>query len=344
LSCCTTFAEAETIIEEMKMSGIEKAVVTLVGWNLGGHDGAYPQRFPVESLFGGDVGLKRLIGKAASLNYQIVPHDNVTDAYLNAASFDYEYVSRDECGLPQTGGLWSGGQSFKICPTVCMDHYAGDFKRIQGIGFNGSYYLDNQGTGLFRCHDPKHPADERQFAISLARMLQYPRELFGAVSCEGGPVYTLPFVDELAVIHGQGTFDQFKSQLNPDYAAAVNRIVPFYNIAVHGIVLYNWIQDSGQKKDMLKQLAYGARPRIEVSCRASNIGNEFRNSICNAMESYDLAFNVLKGIHQEFIECFEDHNEGNIYKVEYGDGIEIEVSIPDLSGTIRKDGKILRKI
>jgi len=351
LNCCANFEEAGVIVDEMKKSGIDKAVVTLVGWNLGGHDGAYPQRFPVEPSFGGEEGLKRLIAKTKSLGYQIVPHDNVTDVYLNSASFDYESVSRDEHGLPQSAGLWSGGQSFKSCPTVYMDRFAGDFKRIQGLGFEGSYYLDAQGTGLWRCHDPKHPADERQFAMSLARILQHPRELFGAVSCEVGPVYTLPFVDEIAHLHGQGTFEQFKGRLNPDYAAAVERVVPFYNIAVHGIVLYqgSWIhclrgKPDGVKRGMLAQLALGARPSMEVSFRALGNGDEYKGSIRDVKEPYEIAFGLMKGVHCELLDSFQDLGGNGEWKASYQDGTTVEVSLERLSGKISKGGKTLREI
>ncbi|MCK5844441.1 MAG: hypothetical protein KAG97_07015, partial [Victivallales bacterium] len=62
-----TFAEAEEILDAMLAAGIERAVITLVGWNLGGHDGAYPTRFPVEPALGGEEGLRKLIAKAVDM-------------------------------------------------------------------------------------------------------------------------------------------------------------------------------------------------------------------------------------------------------------------------------------
>lgn len=41
--------------------GIGKAVVTLVGWNPGGHDGVYPSYVRVEPSSGGKPGLRKLI-------------------------------------------------------------------------------------------------------------------------------------------------------------------------------------------------------------------------------------------------------------------------------------------
>ncbi len=345
LHSCATFAEAGTIVKAMKQAGIEKSVVTLVGWNTGGHDGAYPQRFPVEPSFGGEAGLKELISACKGLGYQIVPHDNVTDIYLNSPSYDSEVVARDEHGLPLSAGLWSGGQSYKACPTVYLDRYSGDFKRIKNLGFEGSYYLDAQGTGLWRCHDPKHPADERQFAVSLARILQYPRELFGAVSCEIGQAYTLPFADEIAHLHGQSCFDSFKNRLNPAYASAVSRIVPFYNIAVHGLVLYQggWIHSfrdkpNGIKLALLSQLSLGARPSMEVSYRALGNGDEYTSSIKDIAPHYGIAFNTLKGVHAELMASFEDYG-GKAFKLAYADGTAIETDLEAAKGSIRRGGR-----
>ena len=342
LHSCSTFKESETIVKAMKSAGIEKATVTLVGWNTGGHDGAYPQRFPIEPEFGSENALKDLIGTCKALGYQIVPHDNVTDVYLNSPAFDYESVARDEHGLPLSAGLWSGGQSYKVCPTVYLDRYGGDFKRIKELGFEGSYYLDAQGTGLWRCHDPKHPADERQFAISLARILQYPRELFGAVSCEIGQTYTLPYVDEVAHLHGQSCFDSFKSRLNPSYASSISRIVPFYNVAVHGIVLYQggWIHSfrgkpDGIRKALLMQLAHGARPSMEVSFRPLGNGDEYISSIKDVAPHYDISFNKLKGLHTELFESYED-NGGESFKLVYADGTAIEIDLAAGKGSIRR--------
>ena len=50
----------ERLVRRMQAAGLRKAVITLVGWNLGGHDGAYPQRFPVEPALGGEAGLRKL--------------------------------------------------------------------------------------------------------------------------------------------------------------------------------------------------------------------------------------------------------------------------------------------
>ena len=177
-----TFEQSEEILDRMKAAGIDKAVVTLVGWNLGGHDGAYPQKFPVEPALGGEEGLRKLIAKAKGMGYQIVPHDSNTDMYMAAQTFDPDVLLRHADGTPVMGGIWGGGQGFKACPVAYFDRYGPDVTRIRDLGFEGHYYCDYQSNPLYRCHDPRHPADEEQFAMSQCKMTQAYRTLYGAVS------------------------------------------------------------------------------------------------------------------------------------------------------------------
>jgi hypothetical protein len=354
LKVCTTFAEAEQIVDAIKASGIEKAVITLVGWNKEGHDGSYPARFPVEPAFGGEDGLKKLITKATALGYQIVPHDNVTDIYLSSPAFDYEYVSRDEYGEAQAAGIWAGGINYKACPTVLMNRYAGDFARIKEFGFHGAYYLDAQATGLFRCTDPRHPADEKQFAMSLCRILQYPREMYGAVSIELVPAYTLPFIDEAARIHGNSA--SFLAMLPENCKKIITRTVPFYHIAVHGLVLYQaaWVhgyrKNGGVWKGLLEELGTGARPSMEVSFRGLANGDAYQDSLKDIAEAYCVS-QLLKDTYVSLITDYCEFSP-EASRITYDSGHIVEVNcgktpsgnMPPHSANISFQGKnIYRK-
>ena len=56
-----TFDRVKDIIDELKNQGVDKAQICLVGWNKSGHDGRWPQIFPVEEKLGGEKKLKELI-------------------------------------------------------------------------------------------------------------------------------------------------------------------------------------------------------------------------------------------------------------------------------------------
>jgi len=307
----TTFEEAGRILDEMQAQGIKKSVVTLVGWNLGGHDGAYPTRFPVEPAFGGEEGLRALIEKAKAMGYQIVPHDNVTDIYRSAPDYDPEYVARTEHGEPVVVGVWAGGQSYKACPQVYLERWGYDLTRIRELGFEGHYYLDAQASVLWSCHDSRHPADEEAYALSLARIAQWPRTIYGAISVEFAPAYTLPFVDEVAWLHfGAGLRkDIFFDRCPQEFLRIADRVVPFYLIALHGLVTYHlgWMQQlvkqlGTSRKAALMLLGHGARPCMEVNYR----GNRSGDSIPDLVEAYRLMFEETSQTLVQTIEAFEE--------------------------------------
>ena len=56
-----TFDRVGDIARELKRQGGGKAELCLVGWNIGGHDGRWPQSFPVEESLGGEAKLRRCI-------------------------------------------------------------------------------------------------------------------------------------------------------------------------------------------------------------------------------------------------------------------------------------------
>lgn len=330
---CTTFKEAEKILDSMYESGIRRAVVTLVGWNLDGHDGAYPTRFPVNIEAGGEAGLKALIAKAGKLGYQIVPHDNVTDVYLASRDYDAELVAHDEGGERQPAGVWAGGLSYKICPTVALNRHGGEFRRIRHLGFRGSYYLDAQAAGLFCCTHPAHPADERAFALALARIALLPRELFGAVSTEFVPAYMLPFADEASCIPGRRQYERLFPRLPESLRRLQGKIVPFYPLAVHGLLVYqsSWIHTYGstaeeRRQGALEELATGARPSMEVSMRPLCNGGSCEESIASIQESYRINFELCREIQTAFVTSYE--TDGTLTILEYDSGHRLEIGGP----------------
>jgi len=328
-----TFAETEQILDRMKDAGISRAVVTLVGWNLGGHDGAYPRKFPVEPALGGKDGLRKLIAKAKGMGYQIVPHDNLTDMSLASPGYDADVVLRHADQTPVLGGVWGGGQAVKACPVAYFDRFGSDVTRIRDLGFDGHYYCDSQSNPLYRCHDPRHPADEEQFAISQCKLSQAYRVMYGAVSQELAPAYALPFTDEIARVHGPRHGARILNHCDAGFRSIIDRVVPFYQLAIHGLVTYqeDWVhcyRDEGVAKGVLRALAYGARPCMEVSFRNGANGDCCTDSIRDMRELYQLAFGDLADTHAELV---EDHEElaATVSRIVYANGTAVTVNWGD---------------
>lgn len=116
MKAVVTFDRVGEILDEFKRQGVAAAEVCLVGWNQKGHDGRWPQVFPVEEALGGEKRLRALIQKARGMGYQIVAHANHRDAYLVADCWDAEYVVKNPDGtLPRPKTTWGGGRMQTIC-------------------------------------------------------------------------------------------------------------------------------------------------------------------------------------------------------------------------------------
>ncbi len=331
----TTFEQTETILQSMHEAGIKKAIITLVGWNLGGHDGAYPTRFPVEPALGGEECLKKLIAKALSLGYQIVTHDNCTDMYRSARDWDSDYTARTAEGRQRVSGVWTGGQAFKACPIVYTERYGAEFERIRELGFQGNTYVDAISTVLWRCHDPRHPADEEQYCMAQSAMVQWHRAMYGAVAIELGPAYALPFIDEISTLHGAHNAPGLLNYLSEDFKRIVDEIVPFYQIAVHGLVTYleTWVDSyrdgkTGTWRGMLQAMGVGARPCMQVSWAGGGYGDVYYDSIRDVLPGYKMAYEELAGVHSEFITAYEELAP-KARRLVFGNGLCLEVNWGD---------------
>ena len=352
---CTTFEEAGSILQKMYQQGIKKAVIILVGWNLLGHDGQYPTRFPVNEAAGGEQALKQLIKLAGELGYQIVPHDNWTDVYLASPDFDPAEAAVDVYGMPQSSGAWAGGMSYKRCPLVESSHDTAERERIFQLGFQGCYYLDAQSTGLFRCLSPEHPADEEEFALALARKTVPFREHYGAVACENPQAYALKFIDSAATIPAWVPYRNYKNRLPESFRMFCGEPVPFYHLAVHGFITYQntWVHAYPSEDKipyLLDELRWGARPSMEVSWRALCFGGDFEKSLSALLPFYRLQFEIMPEIHTSKIDSYEEFST-QTSRIVYACGISVEVNsaedaspvlgLPGRSCRIKKDNKII---
>lgn len=59
MQAVVTFPRVRDIADALKAAGVEGAELQLVGWNIGGHDGRFPQLMPAEPKLGGTEELKK---------------------------------------------------------------------------------------------------------------------------------------------------------------------------------------------------------------------------------------------------------------------------------------------
>lgn len=328
-----TFEQCEQILDEFHRQGIEHAEFCLVGWNKSGHDGRFPDLFPVEPLLGGEEGLKRVTEKAKRYGYLISAHTNLLDSYKIARRWREENCMRDKDGSLHQQGNWGGGNSYYLCPKKAHEEYAKqDMADMQRLGFRGTHYLDVMSiVRPVKCYDPRHPLTRKEAGIWRGRTLALAREKVGASASEGSWDFCIGDLDYVlyTVFHRNGEFER----------PLVDRHIPFWHIVYHGIVLYNTFCDTVNasiKSDpalALLNLAWGGRP-------LSYFFAKFRSSGANWMGEEDLRFDTpehltadvakikrdyeryrtISDLQFEFMEEFEELKEGQLFRVTYSDG------------------------
>ena len=336
LHVACTFDRVGDIVDSFKQVGIDDAELCLVGWNSGGHDGRFPQILPVEPKLGGEEKLKKLIKKTKEYGYSIVCHDDATAAYTIADCFDEEYLLKNKDGsLHKRPCCWSGGRPHKICAKREYERFEiSNQKIIKELGFEGLHYIDVMTIlPLLKCYDKKHPLTRKETAEWYRKIMKLSRENFGGFSSEGAYDFAASDTDYVL-------YTMFKTE--PDETIPLcDRIIPFWQIVYHGIILYNaatFTLNYAAKsvKNRLKFFEFGGRPQI---CYYANFasGNNWmgvEDFLCDTerqlSECAEMAkvmaddYELLAPERYEFIDNHEEVADG-VFVTTYSNGTKVTV-------------------
>ena len=232
----TTFRRVRELADEMKRVGVSGAEISLVGWNQKGHDGRWPDIFPIEEALGGEEELRRTVEHVKSLGYKITCHTNLADHYEIASTFSLRDLAKKRDGSVYSHGNWAGGQSFAACPETQLRYAKSDLPRVAALGFEGLHYIDCLSICKpDPCFDPDHPVTVREAIKKHSEIMSLSTELFGGFSSEG-------CVDST---HGELDFALYNSfrDINATLLARpdvlFDEVIPAAEILMHDIVLYN---------------------------------------------------------------------------------------------------------
>ena len=256
LNCFMSFADVRTVLEECRRQEVGPLDCCLVGWNYGGHDGAYPQIFPVEERIGGETELRRTILRCRELGYRIGLHDNYFDSYTIADSFRWENVNRTADQLPSLSGIWGGGQSYVVCPRRSYRNARKNLPMTKQLGIDGIYFTDVLSVWpLEKCYAPEHPLTRRECAAWRKKIFRLVHDTFGGSMSEGGQDWAFPELDRV--------YDLVDTPEMPGWCDAE---IPLYQMVWHGSVLYNTyrgaINSYPGERIYLRNLAFGGLPTI----------------------------------------------------------------------------------
>jgi uncharacterized protein DUF5696 len=326
-----TFDRVGEILSKLKGQGVPEAEICLVGWNRKGHDGRYPQLFPVEEELGGELKLRQLIKTAQEMGFQIVGHTNSTDAYRISEVWDEEYVVKNADQTLSKNSCWSGGRMYNLCPQRSYERFAvKDLPAVAELGFRGAHYIDVLSIVRPRsCFDPSHPLNANQSAVWLNKIMQLGKENFGAVASEGPYDFCCGNLDYALYV----SFDSY-SRPKTDM---VDRIVPIWQLVYHGIILSNPFSKTTNytiKGDLAKvKLAeFGGRPLFYfhskfVTTNRNWMGDE--DISCETDEALAAAVAAVKA-------GVEDYGRRSHLQTEFME--EHEMLAPEVSRTVYSNG------
>lgn len=335
-----TFDRVGDIVRELKRQGVDKAEICLVGWNKSGHDGRYPQMFPVEPKLGGEAKLRELIKNTLADGYQITCHTNSTDAYEIADVWSEEYIIKKPDGsLQKNPTPWSGGEMYDVCWKRAYERFGEhDLAKVADLGFKGMHYIDVSTCVPAReCFDPRHPTTPEEASAYMNKIFEYCNKTFGGSMSEGGYDHGFSVVDSVLYVSFALGRDKLYSYWDD--------LVPIWQIVYHGIVLYNpgpytinhSIKDA---KTRLKFVEFGGRPSFYFHSKFRDSGNWMGNDditcetdeklvhdVSKIKEAYD-EYKKLARLQLQFMESHEQIADG-VYSTVYSDGTEIVSNYSD---------------
>ncbi len=330
-----TFDRVCDLIDELKAQGVDKAQICLVGWNKSGHDGRWPQIFPVEEKFGGEKGLRHLISYAQKNGYQIVCHTNSTDCYRIADTFCEDIVAKNEDGsLSVNKFAWSGGRMYDLCPVKALEYAKNYLPKVKELGFCGLHYIDVMTVIPLRwCYDKNHPVNSKQTLEIYKEIMNNCHKLFGGFASEGCFDFASEYLDYGLYVSWPAVDD-----------VMADKLIPLWQIAYHGIILYNSTTDTVNYpiknfKNHLTVVEEGSRPSFYIYSKfleGSNnddwLGKEdliidtdeqLKFSVSKIKEAYE-EYKTLRHLQTEFIVNHREIGE-NVFEVTYSDKTTVRV-------------------
>lgn len=266
----TSFSQAEEMLRWFSDQGVDAMDVTYTGWAKRGESVQYPDRFPVSGELGGGDGLSALTKAAEELGARIY----LLDDHLTLASSLGVSIGKSTVYNIQGNPLFSGAFANS---SFMASSYVKDLKQYLQLGVSG---LQEAGAGSMLMTD--YAADH---AMARSEVMEKQRELlqqmandFGSVRVASSNAYALmdhAVITELAASSNLTMLDES---------------VPFYSIALHGLVDYlcgDYMAYYEPQKQLLDAIAQGG----SVSFTLTHEGTELLARTDSAMyysTAYDL--------------------------------------------------------
>ncbi|MGN0832401.1 MAG: DUF5696 domain-containing protein [Kiritimatiellia bacterium] len=333
-----SFDRIRDLVDELKRQGVDEAELCLVGWNIGGHDGRWPQYFPAEPRLGGDAGLKAAIEYARRAGYLVVPHGNFSEGYEIADNWSAEATIKDDDGLPlgTRAHSWGGGKPYHICPQRAYEIHTKIMPALAAFGFSGLGYFDVVSICEPKlCRDPRHPCTTARSVRFWGECAALARRELGGFASEGGNDYLAGQLDYALYVYFGDPLAVEREHAKGQSLA--KRVVPIWQIVYHGIIASNPFTTTmnatlKDRVSQLKLIEFSGRPCFYFHSKFRTTGTnwmgeedlccttdpELRQAVARIREGYD-AYRSLRHLQLEFIDAHEEVSPG-VFRTGYANG------------------------
>lgn len=357
----TTFEQAKSIIDAYAAKGMTNLELTFEGWSDDGMYGDQPDHFPVEKKLGGSKELKELAAYAKQKGIKLYLEANYARAYSES---DGMSKSKDAIrGMDKQvkedpnyfiSERWNKDfEMFYLMKPerVVNKHVMKELDDYASLGIDGvqlSYWGDNLYSDL----DPRSITQREQTASTWVSAIDAIRGKVGAAGVDYGFAYTLGHVNKIN-----------NAPLDSSHFIYLDETVPFYQIAIHGLIPYTSspinLRDDAQV-DKLRALEYGALPSLELTYEKTSklqrtletrlFSSQYTSWIDNASSEYAATASYYESIAGKAITNHEKLAE-DVFRTTYDGGTQIivnygnadaivgGVTVPALGYTVRNGGQ-----
>ncbi len=317
----TTFSQAEDILRWFGEKGVSGMEVTYTGWSKLGESIEYPKRFPVASALGGQSGLKDFAGTASDLHADVYLLDN----YVNLHNTLGLSLGKNTIYNIQGNPLYDGAFANS---SYMSSAYADEKEKYQSLGIAG---LQEQGVGkvLITDYAKSAPMSREEVKDAQRELLKQMVQDFGTVRLTSANAYAL--MDDAVVTQLPAS----------SWLTMLDESVPFYTIALHGLVDYlggDYMDFYEQRSQLLDAIAKGGNVSFTLTWE-----NTEKLAMADTAAYYSTTFDLWKddvlavwqelkpyldATRSQFITGHEKLSEG-VTLTTYENGVQVLVNNTD---------------
>ena len=338
----TTFEQASRIIDDLWERGIRSMELTLEGWNDGGQYGNQPAHLPADRRLGGTKGLRELTEYAKSKGVDVYLKTNYVKPFrksdaLKESTDAIRGLNKELLKVfkPYVTTRQASNELYYLLKAgpVYERYVSSEVSAFAELGASG-VQLGLMGSMLYSDPGSKTKTTRRHTLDAWTRSMDSAREAAGKAAVDYGFGYALGRVDRIDDIPIDSSHFLFEG-----------RSIPFYQIAVHGLIPYT-AKPSNLRDDprteFLRALEYGATPsfllthedpvKLKRTMADDIFSSKFSEWADASVQEFRAAAELLSKVAGEPISDHEMLQPG-VFRTTYGNGVSVTVNYNESQAT-----------